>query len=205
MPETGKKNNRCHGIEHLQGMCPKSRKPGTNGSNGQVRFQQAKRQPHRLVPVETMLNTETHATVLDWVPDTGSDVDAMGTRQLKGIGGFVENISPGMDIVTSLNGKHLKSVGKIAATLSAGSISHTTTIHVCDDLSDALLSRTSLDALGFLRENWPKQMPRVAAVQSDQPAMPGARRNSSHQEWATARVCRRTRRLPIMSYAGPAY
>ena len=76
--------------------------------------------------------------MLDWVPDTGSDVDAMGTRQLKHIGGFVENISPDTDIVTSVNDERLKSVGRIAATLSAGSISHTTTIHVYDDLSDAL-------------------------------------------------------------------
>ena len=74
--------------------------------------------------------------------------------------------------MTSVNGERLKSVGKIAATLSAGSTSHTTTIHVYDDLNDALLSRTSLAALGFLPENWQKQMPRVAAVQSDQPPMP---------------------------------
>ena len=171
-PATGKKCNGCHGIGHFQGMCPKSRKPGTNGTIGQLRLQQAKRQPHRLVPVETTLNTETHATVPDCVPDSGSDVDAMGTRQLKHIGGLVENICPVTDIVTSVNGERLKSVRKIAATLSAGSISHTTTIHVYDDLSDALLSRTSLAALGFLPENWPKQMPRVAALQSDQPAMP---------------------------------
>ena len=57
--------------------------------------------------------------MLDWVTDTGSDVDAMGTRQLKHIGGFVENISPDTDIVTSVNGERLKSVGKLAATLSA--------------------------------------------------------------------------------------
>ena len=82
----------------------------------------------------------------------------MGTRQLKHIGGFVENISPDTNIVTSVTGERVKSVGKIAATLSAGSISHSTTIHVYDDLSDALLSLTSLTALGFLPENWPTQM-----------------------------------------------
>ena len=64
-PATGKKCDGCLGIGHFQGMCPKSRKPGTNGTIGQLRLQQAIRQPHRLTPVEIILNTEIHAPVLD--------------------------------------------------------------------------------------------------------------------------------------------
>ena len=46
------------------------------------------------------------SSVLAWVPDTGSDVDAVGLNQLDQLGGFPENLSVDEDIVTMPMGKN---------------------------------------------------------------------------------------------------
>ena len=92
--------------------------------------------------------------MLAWVPDTGSDVDAIGLNHLDQLGGFPENLSV-EDIVTSANGQELRSLGKINTALQLDETTHYTTVHVYEELTDALLSRRTLMALGVLPSDWP--------------------------------------------------
>ena len=105
-----------------------------------------------------------------WIPDTGSDIDAIGIRQLANIGGFTENLDTDPDDVRTASGDSLKSVGRINVTLTAGSASHNSTIHVYEGLDDALLSRQSLSALGFIPPDWPKQVARMTVPTSRDPS-----------------------------------
>ena len=109
--------------------------------------------------VSTRLSMESSSTVLSWVPDTRSDVDAIGLNQLDQLGGFPENLS--VDRLTKTlspagaNGQELRSLGKIDTTLRLDESTHDTTVHVYEELTDALLSRRTLMALGVLRSDWP--------------------------------------------------
>ena len=108
------------------------------------------------VPVITKLATESVGISLDCLPDTGSDVDAIGPQHLEELGEFPENLAIDLDKVCAADDHGLESFGKISATLSVGSTIHQTTIHVYDGLSDAQLSRQSLQVLGCLPPNWPR-------------------------------------------------
>ena len=96
------------------------------------------------------------------LPDTGSDVDAIGLQHLSKIDGFIQNLAEDTDTVLAANGVQLQSVGQIRATLTVGHASCETTIHVYDawydGLSDALLSCDTLRSLGFLPAGWPTQI-----------------------------------------------
>ena len=69
------------------------------------------------------------------------------------------------DDVRSANGERLKSVGKISANLSTEAADCDSTIHVYEGLSDALLSQSSLQALGFLPPGWPGKLYRTHEYQ----------------------------------------
>ena len=72
------------------------------------------------VDVATTLNTETEPTSFTWIPDTGSDVDAVAIKQLTRLGGFIENLDDDHETVYSASGTALKNVGKIKASLTFG-------------------------------------------------------------------------------------
>ena len=144
-PENGRKCNGCKGRGHFAAFCPKKKKspPGSDKKIGQLKLRQAA-SPATLqatLDVSTRLNTESPSTVLAWVPDTGSDVDAIGLNQLDQLGGFLENLSVDEDIVTGANGQEFRSLGKIDTTLQLDETTHDTTVHVYEELTDALSSR----------------------------------------------------------------
>ena len=114
------------------------------------------------VPDATTLATEDQPVSLNWIPDTGSDVDAVGVSQLAALGGFVENLDVDDDDVRGTNGIQLRSLGKICATFSTGATQHGSTIHMYEGLDDALLSRATLQELGFLPHGWPRKSYRVS-------------------------------------------
>ena len=155
-PAAGKTCNGCKASGHFEKMCPKkSQSAHRNGKIGQLKLQQASSGNQGTVTVHATLNTETTGAPIDWIPDTGSDVDAIGLQHLELLGGFPENLATDYDVVTGVNGQRLESAGQIHSSLAIGAKSYDTTIHVYPDLSDALLSRTSLLALGLLPANWP--------------------------------------------------
>ena len=70
--------------------------------------------------MDTKLEGKSDAVSIAWIPDTGSDVDAIGFKQLRAIGGDKESLVEDEDDVRSakFNGERLKSVGKVSANLS---------------------------------------------------------------------------------------
>ena len=157
-PANGRKCNGCKGRGHFAAFCPKKKKspPGSDKKIGQLKLRQAA-SPATLqatLDVSTRLNTESASTVLAWVPHTGSDVDAIGLNQLNQLGGFPENLSVDEDIFTGANGQQLGSLGKIDTTLQLDETTHDTTVHAYEELTDALLSRRTLMALGVLPSDW---------------------------------------------------
>ena len=143
-------------------MCPKLSKSRKPKEVGHLKLQRTEHSDAATVAIGTRLCTEALPTSLQWIPDTGSDIDAIGIRQLSAIGDFTENLATDLDDVRTASGDQLVSVGTIDATLTAGSSSHNTIIHVYKGLDDALLSRQSLRALGFIPPDWPKQVARIA-------------------------------------------
>ncbi|XP_065182282.1 uncharacterized protein LOC135812991 [Sycon ciliatum] len=174
-PAHGKKCSGCKIIGHFQAVCRKSRKPADQSSQrtlGRLQLRRAQCDASPTVPVDTQLCTEPDATSLEWIPDTGSDIDAIGVDQLAHLGGFVENLATDHDNVHAANGERLVSAGKISATLTIGSLKHDSTIHVYRGLREPLLSRQSLYALGLLPDGWPKQVARVCTSSTPPPTAP---------------------------------
>lgn len=136
---------------------------------GQLKLQRTTLVTSNTVLVETQLATEPSAVSLPWVPDTGSDVDAIGVDHLTHLGGHPENLADDFDDVMTADGRTLSALGQIQCTLSVGEVSHTTSLHVYGGLSDALLSRRSLEALGFLPEGWP-QVASLSRSPNEQPS-----------------------------------
>jgi len=91
-----------------------------------------------------------------WLPDTGSDVDAIGPDILTVLGVRPSDLSTDSAEVVNASGGRLMSLGMFAATLHAGLHQHQTHIHVYEGLSYALLSRNSLRELGILPQGWPR-------------------------------------------------
>ena len=155
MPNKWRESNGCKGRGHFAAFCPKKKKstPGSDKKIGQLKLRQAA-SPATLqatLDVSTRLNTESSSTVLAWVPDTGSDVDAIGLNQLDQLGGFPENLSVDKDIVTGASGQELRSLGKIDTTLQLDETTHDTPVHMYEELTDALLSRRTLMACTSVR------------------------------------------------------
>ena len=84
--------------------------------------------------------------MLAWVPDTGSDVDAIGLNRLDQLGRFPENLSVDENIVTGANGQELWSLRKIDTTLQLDETTHGTNVHVYDELIDALFISAHTDS-----------------------------------------------------------
>ena len=85
-PANGRKCNGCKGRGDFAAFCPKNKKSpsGSDKMIDQLKLRQAA-SPATLqatLDVSTRLNTESSSTVLAWVPDTGSDVDAIGLNHI---------------------------------------------------------------------------------------------------------------------------
>ena len=170
-PAQGKTCNGCKGVGHFQAMCRKNppKAKQETGKLGQLKLCRTSKVANSVIQISTLLATESDPVPLSWIPDTGSDIDAIGVQHLTELGGFVENLAGDSEEVLTANGEPLQSVGTIGATLSVGAKAHSTTIHVYAGLEDALLSRESLQALGFLPSDWPQQIARVSSTSPPDP------------------------------------
>ena len=122
------------------------------------------------VSVDTQLKHVVAPRTLRWLPDTGSDVDPIGLRHLSALGGNLADLTRDPDTVCTADGRSLTSLGRFRATLFMTTTHHTPTVHVYDGLTDALLSRTSLAAMGYLPEGWPQQIRRTTSDRDPPPA-----------------------------------
>ncbi|XP_065182117.1 uncharacterized protein K02A2.6-like [Sycon ciliatum] len=145
-PAKGKECRKCKGRDHFAAMCRKTIACLT------IHAVQAGDK----VMLSTRLDDNDRSCTLVWLPDTGSDVDAIGASHLRRLGGSVADLEPDPDHVVAVNGQSLTSLGTVPARVVARDVTHTTRLHVYDELSSALLSRSSLKALGFLPPNWPQ-------------------------------------------------
>jgi len=163
-PAAGKTCHSCQSIGHFASMCRRKSTKHSSGSSkslGLLKLQRATSSDLKCtVSVLTQLETESTPVFLGWIPDTGSDVDAIGPQHLEKLGGSSSQLMQDHEKVCAADGHGLVSIGKVNATLSVGSAALPTTIHVYDGLTDALLSRQSLQTLGFLPQDWP----RIAAM-----------------------------------------
>ena len=69
----------------------------------------------RTVTLDTQLVLAFQPTSMQWLPDTGSDIDAIGLNQLSFLGDFPENLKADTDIVRAANRTALHSLGRIEA------------------------------------------------------------------------------------------
>ena len=154
-PALGRTCNKCQQKGHFQSVCSNALATRSQPLIGRLQLQRTHLRRPELLPVSTQLTTEPTPVSLQWIPDTGSDVDAIGIRQLKHLGGFLENIDVDEAVVFSASGSPLENAGCISATLKLGPATHSTVLHVFYGLDDALLSRDSLKALKVLPRDWP--------------------------------------------------
>ena len=159
----------CNKRGHFQSVCRKTSKSHDRlGKVTQLKLQRIHNSDHT-VSLTTQLHNAEPAIQLTWLPDTGSDVDAIGLHDLKKLGGHQKHLDADTDDVRTADGSRLTSLGCISARITAGNHSIQTIVHVYDDLTDALLSRQSLEALGFLPENWPRHVRQVTQLKNDDP------------------------------------
>ena len=79
---------------------------------------------------------------------------------------FLRTCNPTTMTLRTADGTSLKSFGSIPVTLTSDGRQHVSTLHVYDGLDDALLSRQSLEALGFLPKDWPQHVLSVQPLKS---------------------------------------
>ena len=145
----------CGEKGHFKSVCSRPRK-----KLGQLRLQSNILSSVDTVNLRTMLHLQTKSLPhqeLAWLPDTGSDIDAIRPSDLALLGAERQDLTPDVKFVTSAVGERLNSLGTIAATIFAEPYSHQTDLHVYEGLSCPLLSRQTLKALHFLPHAWPQE------------------------------------------------
>ena len=153
---------RCHQKGHFASICPQ---PPQRTASNVAHFSLSRESAAHsagCISVATQLRHASTPCPLTWLPGTGSDVDAIGLRHLSALGGAPADLSQDVDTVYTADGRSLSSLGKVSDTLFAASARHQTTINVYDGLTDALLSKASLAALGYLPQGWPQHVRRTA-------------------------------------------
>ena len=98
------------------------------------------------------------AAKLRWLPDTGSNADAINLDGLRKLGGKECDLVPDPSVVLNASGGRLTNIGMVTALLSVGDRQIATQIHVYEGLQCPLLSRQSLKKRGIL----PADLPRSA-------------------------------------------
>ena len=157
-PANGKQCILCGETGHFRRVC-RNKHRTARGHNGVLSLRLSSIQGSDTVDLQTTLecssDTAWEPTDIAWLPDTGSDVDAIGPDTLYSLGGSVESLSPDYGVVRSADGQVMNSLGKVPALLEHQGCTRHTELHVYKDVAGPLLSRQSLKALKFLPEDWP--------------------------------------------------
>ncbi|TRY81025.1 hypothetical protein TCAL_13606, partial [Tigriopus californicus] len=105
------------------------------------------------------LSTTVHGlnepTMIKWIPDTGSDIEAIDVTTFKELGGSDKMLAKDNEMVFGVNGERLDSAGKCTITISDGDSKLATTAHVYRDIKGAYLSKESLILMSYLPKHWP--------------------------------------------------
>jgi Reverse transcriptase (RNA-dependent DNA polymerase). len=92
-----------------------------------------------------------------WIPDTGSDVEAIDLANFKRMGGSIDMLSPDQEVVRDVTGTPLESLGCCPVVFLHGNDEITSVVHVFEHVNGAYASRRLLKSLKFLPESWPDQ------------------------------------------------
>ena len=104
---------------------------------------------------------------LNWLPDSGADVDALTVRDVATIDSDLHrNLAADRHTVRAANSAQLKSLGTIPASFHLNGRLCQMVLHVYHQLSISLLSKATCIKLGLLEEGWPHTRLTKAAVLS---------------------------------------
>ena len=148
----GKACSHCGIVGHFSNVCTKKQRgePQARTSGSKAARSLRIRDVHLSVPdrraPKVFINvSSSHVPVvsncrLQFTPDTGAEVNAIGLRQLHLLGLSEGNLSACHDEVSAAGRTLLRSAGMFQATLSLGSTDVDTTMSVFHDIDDCLLS-----------------------------------------------------------------
>ena len=166
-PAEGQTCHLCGEVGHFKKVCGQQGTQQKRDLVGRISLQRVSLEESDTIRLRLETNQDNgHVQVtFAWLPDTGSDVNAIVPQQLEQLGLSTEKkLDRDNATVTNANGQHLRNRGtmKVDLATEAGHSCRTKS-HVYEGISTPLLSRSTLKALGFLPQQWPRQ---CAALQS---------------------------------------
>lgn len=166
-PAEGRTCHQCGKVGHFKKVCTTNvsesytRKPRV----GRISLQRVELLEDEKIVLQTTVGRRTTPTFLSWLPDTGSDVNAIGPRQLEQLCIKPDELDNDPSVVTIANGQSLTNLGKLTVKLeSEDGRSCCTVMHVYEGISTPLLSRSTLKELGILPQQWPRKCASVGQV-----------------------------------------
>ena len=159
----------CGLVGHFQKVCTQKRK-----RMGRLKLHRMSRMVEGTIELIVTPKDSTKSCRLQWLPDTGSEVDAAGRKELKHLGYSECDLEPDSSVVTNADGGFLRSLGKVSVTLTTPTTGAEldTTLHIYEGVEGPLLSLSSLKALQFLPREWPHQCARISLDPADPPRCP---------------------------------
>ena len=165
MPALTRECHKCKQVGHFAAVCKWTRRKGkAPKAVGYVSLHRAgTRQEDQLVPISVQHGSNPPSKVC-WLPDGGTEIDAMSEQDCMQLGTRPQELSPDPDRLHAADGGELNSAGVFQANLQLGRNVCTTTVHEFKDLKTSLLSKSSCIHLGLLEEDWPQS--RLQTIQS---------------------------------------
>ena len=160
-PAEGITCNKCGKMGHKGSMCQSKSK-----KSGRLKLCRVEKVDDFKAELATKVKGSKGFRRLEWLPDTGSDVNAVNVKDLKALGGDPNKLEPDTEEVRSVGGHLLKSEGVTQVVIRPGRRKLTLDVHVYKKLDDAILSRKTLVDLGWISPNWPLDMLQIRAVKT---------------------------------------
>ena len=162
-PAVGKLCSRCGKIGHFARVCPESslaQSPAGRFSKiGTLKLHRMAASEQDMVVIDVEPLEVGRRCTMKWLPDTGSDVDAMSATGLSHLGMSIGDLEHDDSVVTNANGTRIESLGKIRVMMKNQGYECQTAVHVYEDLIGPLMSKATLKALQYLPSTWPAITP----------------------------------------------
>ena len=182
----GKKCNNCGILGHFGKVCSRKRADGGAADTTQGKREKAahslrirdvhlasadRHAPKVFVSVSSSEIPMATRCRLQFTPDTGAEVTAIGLRHLRLLGLSISDLSRCQEEVLAADRGRLRPVGVFDATLTLGTATTDTTLRVFHDVDDALLSWYDARALRLIPDTYPQQ---ISSLRRDPPVASSA-------------------------------